>query len=89
MKIGGAKTRYLFADMIKAKTLVEVAGVRQVQAKNGKDIPFCVLLGAIEGDTCEYLCSVFRIESAKPFDPEKPAQFYIERKGDNIFFTPV
>jgi len=89
MEIGGQKTRYLFADMLGNKEhIVETAGVKHIECKNGKKAPFLVVLGNIEGNAGEYLVSIYRIVSDVKFDPELPRTYKISRRNENIFFSP-
>lgn len=73
------------------KYVIETSKLITRKSKDGeKDLQFLVLVGNIDGTPREYELSVWRIESEKPFDADKPNQkFEISRKGDNIFFSPL
>lgn len=68
------------------KYTIETTGIKMVTCKNKKQAPFLIIVGNIEGMISEYLVSVYRIISDKPFDAKKPIVCEISRRNENIFF---
>lgn len=90
MEFGGTKTSYLFVDMLEKgkKYRVEVCN-HVIKQFKGKDVPFLVLVGNIEGEVQEYELCIWKTTSKEKFDT-KVAQIYdISLKGKFVFFEKV